>query len=802
TCQWAIFLRNHDELTLEMVTDEERDYMYKTYAKDPKARINLGIRHRLSPLVGNNRPKIELLNCLLFSLPGTPVIYYGDEIGMGDNVYLGDRNGVRTPMQWSPDRNAGFSEANPQKLYLPLILDPEYQYEYVNVEMQRSNTSSLFWFMKRIIAMRKRSKVFGRGNMCFLKIDNPKVLGFTRSYQSETLLVIINLSKFSQPAEVDLSSYRGYRLMELMSRNQFPQVREDGNYFFTLAPYAYHWFLMTKAGDVLPDTSSLPILEMKSFQELDSAKMIALFETALLPEYLPKMSWFNGLNKTLYSVNISHHTIISIGETKVWWLLIDVTYQSGLPEIYQFVVDIIGDAEGEKLNLTSPMAVIARAKINGEHFYICDGFYTAILQNELIHKMAGQFSIPTNEGRIDFYGNSELAKHWLSTEEIRPKLSAYGHDNTSITYDNRFFLKMYRKVDVAINPDLEITRFLTNEAKFKYMPAFIGAIEWKTDQDAIVLGILQEMIENHGDGYSYVLERMNNYIERLLANTKGELSAFGYKGTLLRPVPYDELDEDLQLLLGAPAAEQASLLGKRAGEMHLALASGLSPDFVPENFSIHYQRSLFSNMQSLVRETFQRLAGYSNTGNPLRIDFLLKYKNTVLARLKQIYEKKFEMKKIRIHGNFRLGQVLLTGRDLAIQDYGGDPAHSYSERRLKRSPLFDIATMVSSLYHVSFEAFEKSPHIPPAGKEKWMPFYALWAHYMSGFFVNAWIQTVQGTSLIPSNEKDLHIILEVYLLQQALFDLNEQLLGDSRQVKVPLDMLAEVMNNMEPGVPV
>jgi maltose alpha-D-glucosyltransferase/alpha-amylase len=213
-----------------MVTDEERDYMYKVYAKDPKAKINLGIRHRLAPLLDNNRRRIELMNCLLFSLPGTPVIYYGDEIGMGDNFYLGDRDGVRTPMQWSPDRNAGFSASNPQKLYLPVILDPQYNYEAVNVEMQRANTSSLFWFMKRMISMRKRCKAFGRGDMKFIHVDNPRVLAFTRTYEDETLLTIVNLSKHSLAAEVDLSAFKGFVPLEVFSRNEFPIIQEDRLY--------------------------------------------------------------------------------------------------------------------------------------------------------------------------------------------------------------------------------------------------------------------------------------------------------------------------------------------------------------------------------------------------------------------------------------------------------------------------------------------------------------------------------------------------------------------------------------------
>src|SRR5438309_1176327 len=242
-CQWAMFLRNHDELTLEMVTDEERDYMWRVYANDPTARINLGIRRRLAPLLANSRRKIELLNILLFSMPGTPVLYYGDEIGMGDNFYLGDRNGCRTPMQWSPDRNAGFSLANPQQLHLPVIIDPEYHYEAINVENQQKNLSSLLWWMRRVIAMRKNYKAFSRGSLEFLFPDNPKVLAFLRRYGDEIILVIVNLSRFAQSAELDLSRFAGCVPMEVFSRNLFRPIRKS-RYVITLGPHAHYWFAL------------------------------------------------------------------------------------------------------------------------------------------------------------------------------------------------------------------------------------------------------------------------------------------------------------------------------------------------------------------------------------------------------------------------------------------------------------------------------------------------------------------------------------------------------------------------------
>jgi maltose alpha-D-glucosyltransferase/alpha-amylase len=250
--QWALFLRNHDELTLEMVTDEERDYMYRAYTQDRAARINLGIRRRLAPLLGNDRKRIELMNGLLFSLPGTPVIYYGDEIGMGDNIFLGDRNGVRTPMQWSADRNAGFSRANRQRLYLPIVTDPEYHYESVNVEAQSQNPHSLLSWMKRLIALRKRHRAFGRGTLELLRPENRKVLAFVRAYESEQILCVANLSRFLQVLELDLSKWKGMVPVELFGATELPTIG-DTPYFLTLGPHSFYWFsLQPRAAAALP----------------------------------------------------------------------------------------------------------------------------------------------------------------------------------------------------------------------------------------------------------------------------------------------------------------------------------------------------------------------------------------------------------------------------------------------------------------------------------------------------------------------------------------------------------------------
>src|SRR5947208_1287892 len=296
-CQWALFLRNHDELTLEMVTDEDRDYMWRTYAADSQARINLGIRRRLAPLMQNNRARIHLMNGLLFSFPGTPIVYYGDEIGMGDNIYLGDRNGVRTPMQWSADRNAGFSRANPQKLYLPAIIDPQYHYEQVNVEAQQKNPSSFLWWMKRLVLLRKNYQSFGRGSLEFLYPDNHKVLVFTRRFQDEIILVVANLSRFVNYVELDLAAYKGMVAVELFGHTRFPAIGELP-YFLTLGPHSFYWFKLEQAR-ISEARAAAEGFEPARLEVADSWENI-LYGRArtslerIFPAYLLTCRWFGG----------------------------------------------------------------------------------------------------------------------------------------------------------------------------------------------------------------------------------------------------------------------------------------------------------------------------------------------------------------------------------------------------------------------------------------------------------------------------------------------------------------------------
>lgn len=796
TCQWAIFLRNHDELTLEMVTDEERDYMYKVYAKDPKAKINLGIRHRLSPLMDNNRKKIELLNYLLFSLPGTPVIYYGDEIGMGDNFYLGDRDGVRTPMQWSSNRNAGFSEANPQMLYLPVILDPEFSYEAVNVETQRRNTSSLLWWMKRVINMRKRYKAFGRGDLTFVNAENPKVMAFIRSYDDETILVVVNLSRFTQAAELDLGQYKGYVPLELFSKNKFPEIKEDAPYFFTLSPHAYHWFLLQKAHKQNEDNEQLPFIKLNKWDDLFDSQTEFKLENEVLPRYMLASRWFGGKARTIQTMEIADKTEVVFGANRCWFLLVRVNYENGMPDIYQLPITFLKEKSREDLKESQYNAVLARMDLNGEHGWLYDALFCKDLQQYILKHMVSRQGKSKN-GTIRMHGNNALKTYLKQHDEIKSKVLSVEQSNTSIIYDNAFFLKIYRKVDQAINPDLEINRFLKEEAQFDFIPDLVGAIEWEHGKSNMVLGMMQKMVANHGDAWSYMLDRLGAYYERILSKQEDFFQVPELMGSSTKPMTFDAMPVALSELLGPITTERTRLLGERTGEMHLALASNkVLPDFKPEPFSLHYQRSLYSSLQSLVRGTYQNLGKKIKTLSPeLRQEAEEVYamKDDVLKAMKRIYSKKLEVVKIRNHGDYHLGQVLFTGKDFVLLDFEGEPARSFSERRLKRSPLRDVAGMIRSYHYAAYSGLLLHDNYREEDLKTLLPWAEFWFHHISGFFMHAYLTKVKGSAFIPKEEEDLEVMLRTFLLEKAIYELNYELNNRPDWLMIPLKGIKSLM---------
>ncbi len=420
------------------------------------------------------------------------------------------------------------------------------------------------------------------------------------------------------------------------------------------------------------------------------------------------------------------------------------------------------------------------------------------MQNDLIQKMAAQNTIKLPESKIEFCGNEELKNTFIDHPEPKARLST--EDSiTTLQYDNGFFLKMYRKIDPTTNPDLEITRHLTEKVMFPNIAPFAGSIEWKFKDDSIALGMLQKLAENHGDGYNFMLTRVNNFIERVLAGNRDLINTTELSGTPTEPTGFDQLPEEVQVLLGATASEQARQIGIRTGEMHLALAAAKNnKDFATEAFSLHYQRSLFSSMQSLVRETTE-----NKNVNSLKIPENLKNdlnelicrRNELLAVLKRIYAKKLDVIKIRIHGNLHLEQIIFTGRDVMINDFGGDPVRSFSDRRLKRSPLRDVASMVRSFRNVAFDGFYKSTHIQEDEMQALAPFARLWAHYVTGFFMKAYLETVEGSEFIPADKKDLQMMLDTFMLEKSLLDLNFELNNKPARMVVPLRVIRSILNS-------
>lgn len=806
SCQWAMFLRNHDELTLEMVTDEERDYMYKVYTKDPMARINLGIRHRLAPLLGNDRAKIELMNVLLFSMKGTPVVYYGDEIGMGDNYYLGDRDGVRTPMQWNDNRNAGFSDANPQKLYLPVIIDPEYKYESVNVETQNHNANSLLWWMRRIINMRKRYKAFGRGSIRFLNPTNAKVLAFVREYEDETILVIANLSRFPEAVELDLREYKGYIPMEVFSKNKFPSIKDEP-YLFTISGHGYYWMELRPQVVVQESVQdqAKPALKMGNLRQPFDARTLRELENRVLPNYIWQRRWFGGKARTLQRLQVVQNIPLPMlkgGGASL--LFVEVSYNEGLPEVYQLPIAFAaGDLE-QQLRDHCPDAVIARVSIDGKEGILYDALYSDDFRQMLLQLMVRRKKLRHEGAELVGYSHREVASELKNMEgPLTSKILSAEQSNTSIVYNSAFFMKVYRKLDRTLNPDVEVVQMLTEQVGFEHVPRYLGSLEQQEgNKPPMVLMMLQELVPNQGDAWSYFGDSLKRLYERLKTQTE-RLKANAVSGSLSRPLAFTEIPEEVQLQIGGAHVERLELLGSRTAEMHLALGSiNDNKDFVPENFSLHYQRSLYSSLTSLVRSNFDSLQKHlPELPDHVRVEAeeVLQMRGEILDRLKMIFAHKIDTQKIRTHGDYHLGQVLFTGKDFYIIDFEGEPARSFSERRLKRSALRDVAGMIRSFHYAAYSALFQEEGLRKEDVDYLEAWAEQWYHYASGFYMHAYLGKTMGTGIVPAKEEDFETLIHTFLLEKAIYELGYELNNRPDWVLIPIRGIKYIMKKYKNG---
>ena len=794
-CQWAIFLRNHDELTLEMVTDEERDYMYRVYASDPRARINLGIRRRLAPLMKNNRRKIELMNVLLFSLPGTPIIYYGDEIGMGDNYYLGDRNGVRTPMQWNPDRNAGFSKATPQRLFLPAIIEPEYHYESINVENQERNPSSLLWWMRRTIAMRKRFKSFGCGTLEMLPSDNPKVLTFIRSFEEEKLLVVINLSRFAQSVTVDLSRHAGMIPEEVFSRNRFPMIQET-RYHFTLGSFDYFWFVLrsteaqTEPGE---EVQKLKLREGHPWEDMLKGRNGERFCGIVMPRYLQRVFWFRGKGRVIRQISVIDSCRLGQDDHLYVLILLQVTYSEGSPEIYQIPLTWIS---GERLQAQAerhPLATITTLSLGEVEGVLCDAIYFEEFRECLFDLMSGRTKMHGISGShlVGLRGEGGTKSSPPRTDLFPSRVAAVEQNNTSVLYGDRLLFKMYRKLDVGINPEPEVLLFLAEKKKFRNVPAYAGKIEYHAASGNVYdLGVLQTCIACHGDAWRNTLTSLTQFVEHILSH-KLELPKLPTRLPTLLEVVDDGIPDQFRDLVRGLHLEMALLLGRRTAEMHRALASRpAESDWSMEEFSTLYQRSLFQTMRGLVRRNFQTLAVNLNRladdVQRRRASQILAAEKEIIACLQKITGKRLSAMKCRVHGDLHLGQALFTGKDFVFIDFEGEPSHTLSERRLKRSPLRDVAGMISSFHYAAMTTLAHHCAGHPDDTALLEPWLEAWYVYVSGSYLKAYLHAMKNSPLVPSDRSELVIMLRCFLIHKVVHELGQELNNRSDRVDLPL----------------
>ncbi len=797
-CQWAVFLRNHDELTLEMVTHRERDYMYRTYAADPRMRVNVGIRRRLAPLLDNDPAKIKLMNSLLLSMPGTPFIYYGDEIGMGDNIYLGDRNGVRTPMQWSPDRNAGFSKADPQRLYLPPIMDAIYGYEAVNVEAQQRESASLLNWMKRLIAVRRSSKVFGRGRLRMLLPGNRKILAYVREYEEEIVLCVANLSRTAQPVELDLSRYQGLVPVELLGQTAFPPITEVP-YLLTLHRYGFYWF---RLGQTAPPIwhegkrsgSELPVLVL--FQGWNSffphlveprrRKMAAELHERLvgrlLPEFLPTQRWFAGKGGKIEKVEFERHDLWP--ERNEWLLARIQVWLEGQPESQHYALPLAlawEEESDEKLKPLWPDA-LARVRARSRMGLLYGAFADEKFCQNLVGMMAQGARIVVGQGRLHAFSTQVLtelagdAPHKLPAKPLKLDSS-----NTSITIGDRLLMKAYRRLQSGINPELEMGRFLT-ESGFRNSAPLVGAIEYEGEEgERTALVVLQGFVDNQGDAWAYT----QNYLKRFLDDCLQEPEKVRQAG--------DEVHALYRIF--------ATTLGQRTGELHRTLAQITgAPAFDPEPITADDLADWLSRIRSEAITSFERLEQKRDLlPEPARAlaERVLETRGALLGCLERTESADPGAVKIRYHGDYHLGQVLMAKDDVLIIDFEGEPARTLAERRGKHSPLRDVVGMLRSFNYAARVALRPLLATQPA----LVPYLDDWQRQTQAAFLDGYAQVTRDSAGFTLDSAQALLLLHAFTLEKACYELRYELDHRPDWVDIPLGGLCELLSLQPKDVP-
>ena len=794
-CQWGLFLRNHDELTLEMVTDEERDYMYAQYAADPQMRINVGIRRRLAPLVENGRPRIELLNSLLFSMPGTPILYYGDEIGMGDNVYLGDRNGVRTPMQWSSDRNAGFSQADPARLYAPVIMDAVYGYEAINVDAQERSPFSLLHWMKRMMALRKQHQVFGRGSLEFLRTPNRKVLTYVRRDGSDIVLCVANLARTPQPVEVPLADFAGLTPVEMFGQTEFPRVT-DQPYILTLAPYGFYWFqlqevvtsITARTALVVDEPAAVPALFAGGvWDSILDGSMRSIIERQALAPFLERQRWFGGKARPLAATRFVDWVTLRRGAHPAFLAIVEAEYQDGGRERYLLPLAMSSGADAAAVEHEHPGAVLARIT-GARKGLLYDGIHDDGTCTLLLAAVQEQRQLPMRGGMLQ-------AKNIGLTPERAPAGSLMpitrtppDQSNTSIIFGSRLVMKLLRRLEPGINPDVEIGEILTRR-KFARVPALLGAVAYAPpDQDPWSVAMLQEFVRNQGNGWQVTIAELARYFDHVtslppLRTSHEEAHAWARIGT--SPPPAAVVDA-----IGTYLAT-AEVLGRRTGELHVEVAAAAVGEdaFTPLPYAPDDLRETASALRQHAGDNLgllERSLGRLDDRRRTLARQVLAHRDEWMHQLDDLPGVKDAGARIRCHGDYHLGQVLITEGDVMIIDFEGEPARPMAERRSRCSPLRDVAGMRRSFSYAALTGLNAATQARPEDLERLAPWAEVWETWVGAAYLRAYRVATRGASFMPSRDEDFDALLQVFLIDKALYELAYELNNRPEWVHIPL----------------
>ena len=795
-CQWAIFLRNHDELTLEMVTDRERDYMYRMFAGDPRMRVNVGIRRRLAPLMENNRPKIELISFLLMTLPGAPILYYGDEIGMGDNIYLGDRNGVRTPMQWSPDRNAGFSRSDPQRLYLPPIMDPVYGYEAVNVEAQLRNSSSQLQWTRRLIAMRRRYRAFGRGTITFLEPGNRKVLAFLREHEGHAILCVANLSRFPQAVELDLARFETRVPVELLGQEAFPAIGKLP-YLVTLSGHGYFAFRLAADAkppawheDRLPHTR-LPVLVLAPGWEAaleDDTKvpdLAGLFmnltherwrDEVLLP-YLRSRRWFAAKSERVKDVRFVLLATWKAAGRRWKLALIDVELEDG--GVQRYFQPLAIDWETRERDPLEAFGAFAIAKVRRKDRVgiLYGAFGNPEFSRALVRSMGESVEVGLGPGRLRF-SHTSLYPSLANAVDEEVRMPGLEQSNTGIFFGNRLFLKAYRQMRPGINPEYEVGRFLTEASPYSHIAPIVGAVEYlQSDAEPVTLAILQKYVENQGDLWTHALD----HLRRMLTMPASAEESRG---------------QSTEAATAQVQSGRMELLGRRVAELHRAFCVKTGdPAFDPVPLTkadvVAWKKTVTVEIERTFAAAREARAALPEAARS-QIDAVLAVRKRLLARVRAIDFDVAGLVKTRYHGDLHLGQVLVAQDDFFIVDFEGEPARDFDERRRKASVLRDVAGMLRSISYAADAAELRREPRADTALEKAQVLLSKWEGDATRAFLAGYRGAAAGVASIPSDTASLTAMLDLFMLEKAAYELRYEMDNRPDWIAIPVRGLMEL----------